>query len=211
MANLQHEKFKKECIDGETDVEGGHVNDPNDLGKETNHGITIAVAVKRKKDLIAKFGWDGTMVNLSKDMAYYLYGVDFWDNMYLDQVCDRSYALARTMFRWGLKSGSTRPVSAIQESLNCLNNRQKYWNNIVADGYMGPTTLKTIDALLLKRGHYTGMSFLVAQTNADQMCWMKEITLARAKEANEKYYWGWNIRCIREVIGYVRSYYIKDV
>ena len=35
-------------IADKTGVEGGYVNNPNDLGRETNHGITIALATDYK-------------------------------------------------------------------------------------------------------------------------------------------------------------------
>lgn len=205
------EEFRKECIRGETNVEGGWVNDPTDLGKETNHGITIGLATEYKSKLVSLFGWNGSMKDLTQDMAFWLYEAEFWHPMFLDDVCGISRSLARTMFRWGLKSGSTRPVSALQETLNCLNNKQAYWPNIVVDGWMGPKTIETINKFIAKRGRDNAVTFLVAQTNADQMHWMKHITLARAKEANEKYYYGWNIRCIREVVGYASRYGLPDV
>lgn len=203
--------FRKECIRGETNVEGGYVNDPTDLGKETNHGITIGLATRYTSKLKSKFSWNGQMKDLTQEMAFWLYEMEFWNKMYLDDVCDRSRSLARTMFRWGLKSGSSRPVSAIQESLNCLNHKGDYWPELVVDGWMGKKSLDTMDALIKRRGRDSGMTFLVAQTNADQMCWMKHITLVRDDEANERYYWGWGVRCIREQAGYVERYGIPNV
>lgn len=204
-------EFRKECIRGETNVEGGYVNDPTDLGKETNHGITIGLTKKYTSKLKELFGWNGKMIDLTQEMAFWLYEVEFWHPMYLDDVCERSRSLARTMFRWGLKSGSTRPVTAIQQTLNCLNNRGAYWPNILDDGWMGPKSLGTIDALIEKRGRDDAMTFLVAQTNADQMVWMKSITIAREDEKNEKYYWGWNCRNIREISGYIDRYGVPRI
>lgn len=204
-------EFRKECIRGETNVEGGYVNDPTDLGKETNHGITIGLATRYTSKLKSLFGWNGQMKDLTQEMAFWLYEMEFWHPMFLDDVCKRSRSLARTMFRWGLKSGSDEPVMAVQETLNCLNNRQAYWPNIIADGWMGPKTLGTIDAFIKKRGRDDAMAFLVAQTNADCMHYMKHITLRRPQEKNEKYFWGWNIRVIREIAGYLDRYGIPRV
>lgn len=199
-------EFRKECIKGETAVEGGYVNDPSDLGGETNHGITKKLAISYKSQLVTQFGWDGTMMNLTEDMAYWLYSQEFWHPMHLDDIFTRSKTLAHSMFRWGLKSGSKRPVSSLQESLNVLNNQGKIYPNIVADGYMGPKTKQTIDSLIEHRGRNAAMKTLVFMMNCDQVSYMKDISLARANEENEKYTWGWVNRCQNEVFGYIRDH-----
>jgi len=208
---MPYEVFAKECIVAETSIEAGYVNDPDDLGKETNHGITIGLAKKNNTALYTKFRWSGKMIDLTEEMAYWLYKYEFWDKLYLDDVCSRSKSLARTMFRWGLKSGDSRPVTALQETLNCLNNKAAYWPELVVDGWFGKRTLDAIDALIKKRGRDAAMTFLVAQTNADQMAFFKHITLVRPDEKNERFYWGWGLRSIREVDGYIGKYGIPKV
>ena len=76
---------------------------------------------------------------------------------------------------------------------------------------MGPKTLGTIDALIKKRGRDRAMAFLVTQTNADCLAYMKHITLRRPQEKNEKYFWGWNTRVIREITGYITKYGLPKV
>lgn len=210
--NLSIEQFKRHCIAQETDVEGGYVNDPKDLGKETNHGITIGLATSNKNFSWLKetYGWSGNMKDLTKEMAYALYGRAFWEPMYLDDIAAFSYTLANTMFRWGLKSGN-KPVIALQETLNCLNNKGTIYPNLKADGWMGPITIKAIESLIAYRGRNNAMTFLVAQTNADQMAYLKHITLERPDEENERFYWGWGARAIREQVGYVSKYGLPSI
>lgn len=196
-------EYRDKLIKSETGVEGGYVNDPSDLGGETNHGVTVAVAESHAEQLTEKFGWDGTMKNLTTEMAHYVYVKRFWDRLYLNEIAGYSLALAATMFRWGIKSGTTKPAGSIQETLNCLNNKHTYWEEIKVDGWIGPKTLKVLDAFIEKRGLNNAIAFLIAQTNADQLAWMKDITIARANEENEKYYYGWGTRIIRENAEYL--------
>ena len=50
-------------------IEGGHVNDPNDAGGETNHGITAAVA--------RDHGYTGPMVSMPVEKAIDIYAQSY--------------------------------------------------------------------------------------------------------------------------------------
>jgi Putative secretion activating protein len=206
MKTEEIKRFCHECIRDETNIEGGYSNDPIDLGGETNHGITVGLAHAYRKSLTDGFGWDGTMENLTQPMAYFIYESEFWHPMHLNEICQYSKALAKSMFRWGLKSGSDEPVTSLQETLNCLNNRGLLWKNIAVDGIYGLKTKGAIDALVEHRGLNDAMYVLAGQMNADQMHYMKHITLRRPKEKNERYYYGWTKRCLREVSEYYDTY-----
>lgn len=204
--------FRQECIAAETNVEAGYVDDPKDLGGETNHGITVGVAKKYRTTLKKRFGWDGTMRNLTQEMAYFLYTCEFWDTMKLDTVATKySQVLARTMFRWGLKSGSSRPVEHLQRILNVLNNEGRAYPNIVPDGKIGPKTFGAIDDLLEFRGQKDGMAVLVWYLNTLQGWWMFHISEERDGEDNERFTWGWTLRVMREQYGYLEKFGIPEI
>lgn len=204
--------FKQSCIAGETDVEAGYVNDPADLGGETNHGITIKVAEKYKYRLVNDFKWDGTMINLTQPMAYWLYDQEFWQPMRLDQIClEYSSQLAHTMFRWGLKSGSKRPVEYLQRILNVLNNQGKAFDNITADGLIGPKTMRAIDGLIKQRGHEDALTVLCWYLSTMQLWWMFNISEQRSGEINERFTWGWSVRCMREQFDYLKEKGIPSI
>lgn len=196
MAKITEKDFTCEfIIRDKTDVEGGYVDDPDDNGKCTNHGITQALANQYKTTLKTKFGWDGNMRNLTTEMAFFIYKTHFWDKMKLDDVMKRSVFLADRLFDLGINAGKTVPVKNLQRYLNVMNNRQTYWKDIDADGAMGPKTLAALDAYIAKRGA-TGKDYLI-----DAMLDMQStyyIELAERREKDEKFIYGWQARKRRE-------------
>lgn len=196
MAKITEKDFTCEfIIRDKTDVEGGYVDDPDDNGKCTNHGITQALAEQYKTTLKTKFGWDGNMRNLTTEMAFFIYKTHFWDKMKLDEVMKRSVFLADRLFDLGINAGKTVAVKNLQRYLNVMNNSQTYWKDIDADGAMGPKSLAALDAYIAKRGA-TGKDYLI-----DAMLDMQStyyIELAERREKDEKFIYGWQARKRRE-------------
>lgn len=196
MAKITEKDFTCEfIIRDKTDVEGGYVDDPDDNGKCTNHGITQALAEQYKTTLKTKFGWDGNMRNLTTEMAFFIYKTHFWDKMKLDDVMKRSVFLADRLFDLGINAGKTVAVKNLQRYLNVMNNCQTYWKDIDADGAMGPKSLAALDAYIAKRGA-TGKDYLI-----DAMLDMQStyyIELAERREKDEKFIYGWQARKRRE-------------
>ena len=63
-------------------AEGGYVNDPNDSGGETNHGITIAVARAN--------GYTRLMIDMTPAEAEAIAKREYWDRLGLDGVANVS-------------------------------------------------------------------------------------------------------------------------
>lgn len=204
LLNFVHELINDTC-----NVEGGYVNDADDLGGETNHGCTKRTVMPYTEELVKMFGWNGDMKHLTTDMALHVYKAEFWDKLRLDQIWYLSPALAATLFRWGIKSGPYRPAVSLQQTLNVLNNKEQLYPDIVADGGIGPLTLSTINSLFETRGSTKATSLLVCTINADQISYLKEISLKREK--NEKYTAGWIMRAIREIAEYSDDFDILDI
>lgn len=196
MAKITEKDFTCEfIIRDKTSIEAGYVDDPDDSGGITNHGVTQALANQYKTTLKTKFGWDGNMRNLTTEMAFFIYKTHFWDKMKLDEVMKRSVFLADRLFDLGINAGKTVPVKNLQRYLNVMNNRQTYWKDIDADGAMGPKTLAALDAYIAKRGA-TGKDYLI-----DAMLDMQStyyIELAERREKDEKFIYGWQARKRRE-------------
>jgi len=96
--------------------EGGYVNDPDDLGGETNYGITK----RRYPELDIK--------NLTKDEAKQIYYRDFYQKMGLIHIGDDLLALH--VMDMGINAGIKTAVSLLQELLvDCK-----------VDGVLGPQT-----------------------------------------------------------------------
>lgn len=196
MAKITEKDFTCEfIIRDKTNIEGGFVDDPDDSGGATSHGITKTLADQYKTTLKTKFGWDGNMRNLTTEMAFFIYKTHFWDKMKLDDVMKRSVFLADRLFDLGINAGKTVAVKNLQRYLNVMNNRQTYWKNINSDGLMGPATLSALDAYIAKRGA-TGKDYLI-----DAMLDMQStyyIELAERREKDEKFIYGWQARKRRE-------------
>ena len=196
MAKITEKDFTCEfIIRDKTSIEAGYVDDPDDSGGITNHGITQALANQYKTTLKTKFGWNGNMRNLTYDMAFFIYKTHFWDKMKLDEVMKRSVFLADRLFDLGINAGKTVAVKNLQRYLNVMNNRQTYWKDIDADGAMGPKSLAALDAYIAKRGE-TGKDYLI-----DAMLDMQStyyIELAERREKDEKFIYGWQARKRRE-------------
>jgi lysozyme family protein len=96
--------------------EGGYVNDPDDLGGETNYGIA------------KRYFPDEDIKNMTIDRAKEIYYEKYWTPMRLDEVCNKHYVLE--LLDMGVNSG---PINAIKLAQRIL--------NVVVDGIIGPKTL----------------------------------------------------------------------
>lgn len=196
MTKITEKDFTCEfIIRDKTSIEAGYVDDPDDSGGITNHGVTQALANQYKTTLKTKFGWNGNMRNLTTEMAFFIYKTHFWDKMKLDDVMKRSVFLADRLFDLGINAGKSVAVKNLQRYLNVMNNRQTYWKDIDADGGMGPKTLGALDAYIAKRGEQ-GKDYLI-----DAMLDMQStyyIELAERREKDEKFIYGWQARKRRE-------------
>lgn len=169
-------------------VEKGYVNDPTDKGGETNWGITAALAAQYKAQLVAQFHWDGTMRNLSLDMAYWLYKTHFWDKMLLDQVLAIHPLIAYQLFNVGINTGKAPAISMLQDYLNIMNLQGAYWPDMVVDGGMGPTTISCLQAYVTKRGN-EGIQRLMTGLVCFQGAYYRDIS--KKDQTQEKFSYGW--------------------
>jgi lysozyme family protein len=96
--------------------EGGYVNDPDDLGGETNYGITK----RRYPEMDIK--------NLTKDEAKKIYYRDFYLKMGLTHIGDDLLALH--VMDMGINAGKKTAISLLQQLLK----------GCKVDGILGPST-----------------------------------------------------------------------
>lgn len=132
-------------------VEAGYTNNPADRGGPTKYGITQAVAMRYKDQLVAKFGWDGDMRNLTEDMAVYIYIPEYWNKMSLDGIFAISPVFADMVFEAGINVGVGTVCQWVQTIVNVMNNNQAYYPDLKVDGNVGPVTLKALQTLLKVR------------------------------------------------------------
>ena len=125
-------------------VEGGYVNDPNDSGGATNHGITEQVA--------REHGYTGPMQSLPKGMAQDIYIATYIKAPKFDRVLALSPAVGTKLVDMGVNAGPGRATRWFQQSLNDLSRGGRDFDAVGVDGAIGPGTLGAYQALERKRG-----------------------------------------------------------
>jgi len=108
-----------EIIEGVLKHEGGYVNDPTDLGGETNFGIT------------KRFYPDVDIKNLTKEGAKEIYKKDYWDKNKVDDLPDD---LKHIYFDMCINQGRGTAVKVLQRAINGKGGK------LTVDGGFGPGT-----------------------------------------------------------------------
>lgn len=161
------------------DIEGGYVNNPDDSGGETNHGITEKVA--------RRFGYQGHMESMPRKMAFHILTVRYWDAMNLDEVSYICADITRELADTGVNCGTHRAAEWLQRSLNVLNQRGVIYPDLKTDGSIGPITIKALRKHMEHRENDS--TVLHRMLNALQGC--HYITLAERRAKDEAFIYGW--------------------
>lgn len=175
----------KELIDDVMRREGWdkYTNHPADRGGPTKWGITQTTA--------RAYGYKGDIRDMTYDQAYSIYYRRFWDVPQFDEIAKRSHELAVSMFDFGVNSGQTRAVVALQRALNSLNRQGKDYPDIAADGLIGPMTLHCLDEYIKRRG-VEGKIVLHNLVRAIRSVFLMELT--ERSPSQEVFNYGWQKR-----------------
>lgn len=114
--------------------EGGYVNHPKDPGGMTNLGVTKRVY----EEWVGYSVSENTMQNLSNEDVSPIYKKNYWDRVKGDQLPS---GLDLCVFDFGVNAGTGRAAKYLQTLIGT-----------VADGGIGPNTLKTLDAYVSEHG-----------------------------------------------------------
>lgn len=127
-------------------VEGGYFNHPNDPGGETMYGIIKTEA--------RKWGYDGAMRDLPKEVAIEIYKKKYWKGTGLMNI--KNFAVAMTIFDFQVNSG-IRGARIAQKTANRLyQNRtvEKSFAQAIEgtfplseDGALGPKSFEVINKI----------------------------------------------------------------
>lgn len=131
-------------VAGVVSVEGGFVDDPNDAGGATNHGITEAVA--------REHGYAGAMSSLPEGMARQIYVDTYILAPKFDRVLAASPAVGMKVIDAGVNAGTGRAATWLQQSLNDLSRGGRDYVQVTVDGAVGPRTMDAYRSLVAKRG-----------------------------------------------------------
>lgn len=162
-------------------VEGGYVDDPNDSGGETNFGITVAVA--------RAFGYVNSMRDMTQAQAMQIYKARYWDPLRLDEVVVLSPKLAHELLDTGVNTGVSQAGIFLQRALNVLNKQGGLYQDVTADGRVGPMTLAALREYLQKRSKQNGEAILLRAMNSLQGAFY--IELAERRQKDEDFVFGW--------------------
>ena len=118
------------CLETILHHEGGYVNHPKDPGGETNLGVT--------KRVYEDFGGTKNMKDLTREDVEPIYKKNYWDRAKGDHL---PAGLDLCVFDFGVNAGTGRAAKYLQTLIGT-----------VADGGIGPNTLKTLDSYIQKNG-----------------------------------------------------------
>ena len=169
--------IKQDLINKVIEKEGGYVNDPDDSGLETNHGITLARA--------KAYGYGGRMDELPLSIAVDIYDSIYWQGISGDEMAILSEKITREVFDTAVNTGVHRASIFLQKALNVLNDRERLYLDLSVDGVIGPNTLNALRCYLRRRDE----SVIVTVLNALQGAFYVE--LAEHREKDEKFLYGW--------------------
>ena len=119
-----------EIIEKVLEHEGGYVNDPKDLGGETNFGIT------------KRFYPDVDIKNLTIEQAKQIYKKDYWDQ---NRVESLPQELWHIFFDMCINMGRRTAVKILQRAA------KNKGRNIAVDGGMGPATIGALRGVEIDR------------------------------------------------------------
>lgn len=163
--------------------EGGYVNNPNDAGGETNHGITAAIARSQ--------GFTRPMRAMTRDFAFEIYRRRYVIAPGFDHIATASMPVAAELVDTGVNMGPEVATAFLQRSLNGLNNGARDYPDLTVDGAVGTATLAALKAFLARRGA-EGERRLLVLLNALQG--ERYLSLTEDRTANEAFLYGWLAR-----------------
>ena len=169
--------MKKRIINEIRRVEGGHVNDPDDSGGETNFGITLAVARAN--------GYTGRIDHMPRSVAFEIYATSYWDAVSADDLVKLSELVAEEVVDTAVNMGPARAGTILQRALNVLNRREKLYRDLKVDGLVGVATISALRCYLAERNE------LVLTRALDCLQGAYYIDLAERREKDERFVYGW--------------------
>lgn len=189
------EMSMRSIIADKTAVEAGYVNHNDDLGGETNHGITRATADEHRS-LWAKHNWDGDMRTLPIALAYEIYQVAWWNRMQLDAILGIYPMLADRIFDFGINAGRGNAGRSLQRLLNVSNRQGRDYPDLVVDGAIGPRTVEALRQYATRNGDEAMGRLTMLMYSMQNYHY---VDICEKRERNESFMNGWAARTWRDL------------
>jgi lysozyme family protein len=170
-----------DVITGVMKTEGwdAYTNDPDDAGKETRWGITLASA--------RAYGYTGPMKDLPEAVARAIYRKRYVDEPRFAEVFAIEPTLGAKLIDTGVNMGTTVAATFLQRWLNGFNDTGSRYGDLHVDGRIGTVTLDALRAFVRWRGQ--GITALLRGLNGVQASRYLDIT--ESKPSQRKYLFGW--------------------
>jgi lysozyme family protein len=157
-----------------------YTNDPDDPGKETRWGITIAAA--------RAYGYTGPMTDLPEAVARAIYRTRYVDEPRFADVVAIEPHIGAELIDTGVNMGTAVAAMFLQRWLNGFNDTSSRYGDLHVDGRIGAVTLDALRAFLRWRGPQ-GITVLLRGLNGVQATRYLELT--ESKPSQRKYLFGW--------------------
>jgi lysozyme family protein len=157
-----------------------YTNDPDDAGKETRWGITVASA--------RAYGYTGAMKDLPENVARAIYRKRYVDEPRFADVFAIEPTIGAELIDTGVNMGTPVAATFLQRWLNGFNDTGSRYGDLHVDGRIGAVTLDALRAFLRWRGPQ-GITALMRGLNGVQAT--RYLELAESKPSQRKYLFGW--------------------
>jgi lysozyme family protein len=157
-----------------------YTNDPDDAGKETKWGITVASA--------RAYGYTGATKDMPEAVARAIYRKRYVDEPRFGEVFAIEPNIGAELIDTGVNMGTTVAAMFLQRWLNGFNDTGSRYGDLHVDGRIGAVTLDALRAFLRWRGPQ-GITVLLRGLNGIQAERYLEIT--ESKPSQRKYLFGW--------------------
>jgi len=157
-----------------------YTNDPDDAGKETRWGITVASARAN--------GYLGPMNDLPEAVARAIYRKRYVDEPRFGDVFAIEPNIGAELIDTGVNMGTAMAAMFLQRWLNVFNDTGSRYGDLHVDGRIGTVTLDALRAFLRWRGPQ-GITVLLRGLNGVQATRYLELT--ESKPSQRKYLFGW--------------------
>lgn len=158
------------------------------------------------KETAHYYGYRGEMRDLPRSMAYTIYSHSFWDAQNLGKVEELSPVIAEELADTGVNMHPHTAGVFLQRCLNVLNNQERYYRDIKADGWIGRKTITSLRKYLKHRGK-EGEEVLIGMLNSLQGA--RYIYLAEQRIKDEKFIYGWFknriVGPVKKFLGYIKG------